>query len=95
MILEAILDRVISVNALANINNLLEAVGNNMKTNMSFDEMKDFSSYISNKLHIETLNLEGSDMMTDAYYFKLDEAHLEEIKTELHNHLGLDEEDQE
>jgi len=95
MILEAILDRVISVNALANINNLLEAVGNNMKTNMSFDEMKDFSSYISNKLQIDTLNLEGSDLITDAYYFELDEAHLEEIKTELHNHLGLDEEDQE
>ena len=95
MILEAILDRVISVNALANINILLEAVGNNMKTNMSFDEMKDFSSYISNKLQIDTLNLEGSDLITDAYYFELDEAHLEEIKTELHNHLGLDEEDQE
>lgn len=88
-IISAILDRMISVNALANINNLLDAVGNNMTTNMSFDEMKDFSGYISNKLSLETLNLDGSDMVTDAYYYKLDEGHLEEIKTELHDHLGI------
>lgn len=91
MILKAMMDRAVSINALANINNLLEAVGDNMQTNMTFTEMKDFSGYISTKLAINTLSLEGSDMVTDAYYFKLDEQHLEEVKQTLHAHLELDE----
>jgi LCP family protein required for cell wall assembly len=90
MILKAMMDRAVSINALANINNLLEAVGDNMQTNMTFTEMKDFSSYISTKLSINTLSLEGSDMVTDAYYFKLDEQHLEEVKRTLHAHLELE-----
>lgn len=88
-ILNAILDRMISVNALANINNLMDAVGNNMKTNMTFDDIKSLSGYISNNLEINTLSLEGSDLITDAYYFELNEAHLEEIKAQLHEHLGI------
>lgn len=91
MILKSIMNRAISINALANINNLLEAVGDNMQTNMTFDEMKDFTGYISSNLSINSLQLQGSDMVTDAYYFKLDEAHLEEIKETFHTHLELDE----
>ncbi|GEM05797.1 LytR family transcriptional regulator [Halolactibacillus miurensis] len=88
MIISAILKRSISVNAVLNVNDLISVVGDNMKTNMSFDEIKSFAPYALNKdLAIDHLELKGSDMVTDAYYYKLDETHLTDIKQILQSHL--------
>lgn len=89
-ILKAIFERSLSVNAILNFSNLLDAVGNNMKTDMEFEDIKNLSGYLlDDNFKIETLNLKGSDMVTDLYYYKLDENHLEKIKKELKNHLAL------
>jgi LCP family protein required for cell wall assembly len=89
-IIQAIFKRALSVNAVLNFNNLLDAVGNNMKTDMSFNDIKNLSTYLlKDDFKIETLNLEGTDMMTDLYYFKLDEGHLTSAKEELQKHLEL------
>ncbi|GEM02124.1 cell envelope-related function transcriptional attenuator common domain-containing protein [Halolactibacillus halophilus] len=88
MIISAILKRSISVNAVLNANDLISVVGDNMKTNMSFDEIKSFAPYALNKdLAIDHLEIKGSDMVTDAYYYKLDETHLTDIKQILQSHL--------
>lgn len=62
-----------------------------MKTDMTFDEMKSFFSYLSNGIpQIDTLTLEGSDdMSTGIYYYLLDQESLEETQHILKSHLGL------
>ncbi|WP_062320428.1 LCP family protein [Halolactibacillus sp. JCM 19043] len=89
-ILKAIFDRALSVNAILNFNNLLDAVGKNMKTDMSFEDIKNLSTYLlDSNFKIETLNLKGSDMITDLYYYQLDQEHLNKVIQELKDHLEV------
>lgn len=91
-IIQSIFDRALSVNAILNYNRLLSAVGDNMATDVSSKDMKNLSTYLLDKdFTIETLTLEGSDMVTDLYYYKLDEAHLEQVTQELKQHLNITE----
>lgn len=88
MIIGAILKRSISIDAALNMNNLISVVGDNMKTNMTFNQIKSFVPYVLNKdLNIDHLELKGTDMVTDAYYYKLDESHLNDVKQILQSHL--------
>ena len=53
MILQGIVKKAASANALTKYDDILEAIGNNMATNMTFSEMKAFSSYgLTKKLSI-------------------------------------------
>lgn len=89
-ILKAIFDRALSVNAILNFNNLLDAVGKNMKTDMTFGDIKNLSTYLlDGDFKIETLSLKGTDMITDLYYYQLDEEHLSAVIEELKAHLEL------
>ncbi|MBO2534247.1 LCP family protein [Rummeliibacillus suwonensis] len=95
MILEAILKKASSVSSLTKYDDILEAVGNNMKTNMTFNEMKSLAAYIKNGMpQVDSLSLKGSDdMSTGIYYYKLDPNNLLEIKQTLQNHLELSEDE--
>ncbi|WP_440897985.1 LCP family protein [Amphibacillus sp. Q70] len=89
-IMESILDRAVSIGSINKLDNVIEAVGDNMTTNLLFNDMMSFISYgISGKLELEMLNLEGTDLWTDYYYFQLDEAHLTKTQQILQHHLGL------
>lgn len=90
-ILKAIAKKASSVSAITKYDDIIEAIGDNMKTDMTFDEMKSFFSYLSNGIpQIDTLTLEGSDdMSTGIYYYLLDQESLEETQHILKSHLGL------
>ncbi|WP_208590779.1 LCP family protein [Gracilibacillus suaedae] len=90
-IMKAIIDKATSVNSVFKLDDAIQAVGNNMTTNLSFDEMKAFLSYgTSGSIDIETLNLEGSDLWLDnIYYYGLDEQNLAETKQILQTHLDI------
>ena len=92
-ILTAIIKQVASVGSITKYDDVIKAVGNNMKTDMTFDEMKSFLSYLSQGMpRIDYLTLDGSDdMSTGVYYYQLDENSVEEVKNTLQNHLGLKE----
>ncbi len=102
MIMESILDKAVSIGSVNRLGNIIDAVGDNMATNLTFNEMTSFISYgISGHLNVETLNLEGSDLYLEnsvgqnIYYYQLDEPHLAEVQTKLKTHLDLiDETDQ-
>ncbi|PXW92022.1 LytR family transcriptional attenuator [Streptohalobacillus salinus] len=90
LIMTAIFDKAVSMDGVINVNDVIRAVGDNMKTSMTFNEMTSFIPFLSKgSINIESLNLEGHDLWTDAYYFELDEVHLEEVKQELKDHLEL------
>ena len=91
MILQAIMKEAVSVKSVTKYGDVIEAVGDNMKTDMTFDEMKSFLEYVKGGMpQVDTLSLKGyDDMSTGIYYWKLDETYLAEVKNILQAHLGL------
>lgn len=91
MILQAIMKEAASVKSITKYGDVIEAVGDNMKTDMTFDEMKSFLEYVKGGMpQVDTLSLKGyDDMSTGIYYWKLDETYLAEVKNILQAHLGL------
>jgi LCP family protein required for cell wall assembly len=91
-IIEAVADKAFSLDSVLNYDDILVAVGDNMTTNMTFDDMKTFISYGSNitSNNITTHTLEGTDYQPGSiYYYALDEVALEETKGELQSHLDI------
>ncbi|RKQ14573.1 LCP family protein [Ureibacillus endophyticus] len=90
-ILKAIAKKAASVSSITKYDDIIEAIGDNMKTDMTFDEMKSFFSYVSKGIpQIDTLTLQGyDDMSTGVYYYQLDQESLSETQHILKSHLGL------
>ncbi|SES88680.1 transcriptional attenuator, LytR family [Oceanobacillus limi] len=95
-IIKAIIKKSISLNSVLKYDDIIEAVGSNMTTNMEFDEMKSLISYgTSGKdLDFDTHSLDGEDNWVyepkKKYYWKLDETALNETKEIFKQHLELD-----
>ncbi|WP_062108542.1 LCP family protein [Bacillus niameyensis] len=95
-IIKAMMKKAASGTALPKYGQIIDAIGDNMKTDMTFEEMTAFIDYgISGQLSIETINLEGDDAYIpnssgrNIYYWQLDDASLEETKLALKQHLDL------
>lgn len=91
MILQAIMKEAISVKSVTKYGDIIEAVGDNMKTDMTFDEMKSFFAYAKGGMpQVDTISLKGyDDMSTGTYFWRLDETDLHETRQLLKAHLGL------
>ena len=71
---------------------MIVAVGTNMTTNMTFREMRSFSSYLFAKdgLSFDSMTLKGGDYKPGGvYYWLLDEQGLMETQEILKHHLEL------
>ena len=91
-IMKAVINKATSLNSILNYDDLLEAVGDNMTTNMTFSDMKTFITYGTKGKNIEinTLSLEGYDYQpANKYYWALDQPSLEETKALLQDHLEI------
>ena len=87
---EAIMSKAISAQSLTKYSKVLEAIGDNMKTDLTFSQMKVYLSYFltHSDISIESIQLQGTDsIINDVYYYKLDEAELETTKYNLQAHL--------
>ncbi|CAH2716880.1 Polyisoprenyl-teichoic acid--peptidoglycan teichoic acid transferase TagT [Neobacillus rhizosphaerae] len=92
-IIKAIFKKAMSVQSFSKHANMIDAVGDNMETNMSFNDMKSLIDYglAGSGLTIDTLNLKGEDTyINKIYYYKLDKQNLEETQSILKAHLGTD-----
>ncbi|MGX6445255.1 LCP family protein [Neobacillus sp. K501] len=91
-ILKAILKKSVSLNSITKQTDIIDAVGKNMETNLSFNEIKSLLSYAINgsNLSFETLSLEGSDStIGGAYYYQLNQQSLQNVQSQLQTHLSL------
>lgn len=91
-IIKSIVNKTISVGSILKYDDIIEAIGGNLTTNMSFDEMKSFISYGTSgtNLDFETMTLEGEDYKPNRiYYWKLNEIALNETKSKLQQHLEI------
>ncbi|PSL31625.1 LytR family transcriptional attenuator [Planomicrobium soli] len=91
VILQAIMDKALSAGSITKYGDVIEAVGDNMKTNLSFQDMQAFFEYAKGgKPDVETLTVDGyDDMSTGIYYWQPNEESLEELQDILRGHLGL------
>ncbi|WP_423408259.1 LCP family protein [Heyndrickxia sp. MSNUG] len=91
-ILKAIMTKAASAKSITKYSDVMEAVGDNMQTDLSFSEMKALVDYATagSKLNVETMSLEGSDAMIDGvYYYQLDEEALQQTILNLKTHLKV------
>ncbi|TDL32598.1 LytR family transcriptional regulator [Jeotgalibacillus sp. S-D1] len=90
-VMEAILDRSTSVGSISKYSDVIEAIGNNMKTNMKFEDMRSFISYATNSdLKVDMQTLEGEAVTYNGiYYYEAYEEELANLRADLQEHLGM------
>lgn len=89
-IIKAIITKASSAQSVTKYGNVIEAVGENMETDLSFNDMKSFIDYVTagTYLNVDTLTLEGSNStIGGVYYYQLDETSLEQVKSTLKTQL--------
>ncbi|WP_327956379.1 LCP family protein [Brevibacillus borstelensis] len=91
LVLEAIFHKTLSFGSVTKYGALLEALGDNVKTNLRLSDLEAFYHFAKgSSVNIEKLQLKGSSMYkNNIYYYKLDEQDLAEIRKTLQEHLGL------
>lgn len=90
-ILEATLDKLLSPSTVTKLDNIAEHIGENVQTNMKVSQALAIQSKYPdfNTSKIEKLSLEGYDeYINDIFYFVPDETQLEELKSQLQDHLN-------
>lgn len=90
-ILKAIISKAISAKGITKYADVIEAVGDNLTTDLSFNDMKSFFDYAAagTSLQIENISLKGENSyIGSVYYYQLDESELDLTKQTLKSHLG-------
>lgn len=91
-VLESLANKAISFSSITKINEIMDTLGENMKTNITFDEVKYFSKQINSwkDYDIETLEIKGENkMINGVYYYQVSENERQYIGNKLGNHLSL------
>lgn len=91
-IIDSVVDKATSFSSLFKYDDIIEAVGNNMSTNMTFTEMRSFFHYATEgtDLDVEQFTLEGQDYQPDGvYYYQVDEIALVDTIDTLRSHLEI------
>ncbi|MUK87359.1 LytR family transcriptional regulator [Ornithinibacillus sp. L9] len=90
-IIKVIISKTTSISSVPKLSNVIEAIGDNLKTNLSFQEMKSFLSYgLDKDIEIETVNFEGKgSYMNGGWYYQIEEESKRRVQQELKNHLDI------
>ncbi|TWT07028.1 LytR family transcriptional regulator [Planococcus sp. CPCC 101016] len=91
-VIQAIMKEGASVNSLLNYKDIFTALGDNVRTNMTFDEMMDVQSNYRDAIGtVDQLMVEDGygETINGIWYYMMDDAELAEIKTTLKEHLEM------
>lgn len=90
-VMEATINRVASFDSITNYRNILQTLGSNAQTNMTFDDMYDmFNNYRGAAGNIEQVQLSGSGTMIDnVYYEMIPDEEISRVSDLLKNELEL------
>ncbi|MCT4783815.1 LCP family protein, partial [Exiguobacterium himgiriensis] len=89
-VLEAIINEATTINSFTKLNRIMNAVGNNIRTNMSLSEASQLQPYTKSLRSFNQETLKGGDLtIGGVYYYELDEADLVEKQALLQTELGL------
>lgn len=90
-IIQGVINEGASLSTIANFGDIFKALGNNVKTNLTFDEMITIQSqYKAASQSIEQLSLAGQGTKIDGtYYLQVPEEEKQRVQNLLKQHLGL------
>ncbi|GIN90698.1 LytR family transcriptional regulator [Siminovitchia terrae] len=95
-IMKAIATKAASGASITKYGKVIDAIGDNMRTDMTFDEIKAFVDYaVSGNLSIESYTLDGEDTQImnsqgqNIYYWQINEDSLADVKGKLKEHLDI------
>lgn len=91
-VIDSVVNKATNLSSLFKYDDIIEAVGNNMATNMTFTEMKSFFYYATegSNLDVEQFTLAGEDYQPEGtYYYQVDEVALIDTINTLKNHLEI------
>ncbi|MCM3705709.1 LytR family transcriptional regulator [Cytobacillus firmus] len=90
-IIQGVIKKGISVNSLTNYDDIFEALGKNVRTNMTFNEMKDIQkNYKSAAGNIEQMTLKGTGQtINKVWYLIVPQEEQARVQEELKTHLEL------
>ncbi|QED48533.1 polyisoprenyl-teichoic acid--peptidoglycan teichoic acid transferase TagU [Cytobacillus dafuensis] len=88
-IIQAVLKKGASISSLANYKEIFQALGNNIKTNLKFEEMIDIQkNYRTAVKTVEQSSINGSGTKIDSiYYFIVPDEEKERVQAEMKEHL--------
>lgn len=90
-VIEGIIKKAASFSSITKFDDVLDAIGDNLNTNLSFPNMLALHGYATSLNEIETIQLEGEDTRIDGVYYMLpNEENLLEVQSELKQHLDLE-----
>ncbi|MBA2874553.1 polyisoprenyl-teichoic acid--peptidoglycan teichoic acid transferase TagU [Thermaerobacillus caldiproteolyticus] len=90
-IIEAVINKGASFSSLANYDELLAAIGKNIKTNLTFEQMKDIqANYKEARQHIEQLHIKGnSQTINGVSYIIVPKQERITLSNKLREHLEI------
>lgn len=91
-VLVTIADKITSTSSIFKLNEVIDSLGTNMRTNLTFKQMKSFLSYgLHEDINIEKITLggDGGYMDDGIWYFHADEENLANVQRDLREHLDL------
>ncbi|MFD3448365.1 LCP family protein [Microbacteriaceae bacterium 4G12] len=95
LVLDAIAHKAASLQSVSKLSSLIDAVGADMKTNLTFDDtMAITKNMIGSQLQMEKMQIKGEDkyIMTNGnniYYYEPDQDSVKKISNELKQHLDV------
>jgi LCP family protein required for cell wall assembly len=91
MIIQGIIKNGASLSSLGNYKEIFTALGKNVKTNLTFDEMVDIqSNYKDAASNVTQIDIEGTgDKIDETYYLLVDEKERVRVQNEMKEQLGL------
>ncbi len=94
-LIKAMIHKSASLSSITKYGDVLDSLKDHFQTNMTFKQMIGLQQYAGSISSIDMNQLKGQDdMSTGTYYFDLDDAYLNKLKTELHKHLGINNPDE-
>ncbi|ANU27533.1 LytR family transcriptional regulator [Planococcus versutus] len=91
-VIQGIMKKGASVNSLLNYKQIFTALGDNVRTNMTFDEMMDVQSNYRDAIGtVDQLMVEDGvgETINGIWYYMMDDAELAEIQSTLKTHLNM------
>lgn len=90
-IIEGVIEEGASVQSLANYGTILDTLGTNVRTNLTFDDMKQIqSNYKASRRNVEQLQVEGKGVKINGiYYYAVSDVMRQELSNKLNQHLNL------
>jgi len=89
-VITAIIDQAASIKSVSRFDDILNALGSNVKTNITFDEMMEIQkNYRNVRNNIEQYEVKGSDAtINGSYYLVVPDEEKAKVKEMLENNLG-------